>query len=204
LGNSKFDVIPCHNLRLGLATKAKACKVASQEGSPGVKENVREWTFTFPKEVPLWKFESRWTLECSKSDCKNQNPMAWRVIYTIGMLLKHRSKMGLHDPFGYLKHKLWPKEGRGVKLAVWFPTIKSKESTRFPCVQVACDISLKSSWRRLQLCYRLHLNQRSSKKVMGPQSRESPNFDNFETPTWESWDKKPFGCGFRGEAQSIL
>jgi len=21
------------------------------------------------------------------------------------------SKMGSHDPFGYLKHKLWPKEG---------------------------------------------------------------------------------------------
>jgi hypothetical protein len=26
------------------------------------------------------------------------------------------SKMGLHDPFGYLKHKLWPKERLGVKL----------------------------------------------------------------------------------------
>jgi hypothetical protein len=26
------------------------------------------------------------------------------------------SKMGLHDPFGHLKHKLWPKEGSGVKL----------------------------------------------------------------------------------------
>jgi hypothetical protein len=23
--------------------------------------------------------------------------------------------MALHDPFGYLKHKLWPKEGLGVK-----------------------------------------------------------------------------------------
>jgi hypothetical protein len=27
------------------------------------------------------------------------------------------SKMGSHDPFGHLKHKLWPKEGPGVKLA---------------------------------------------------------------------------------------
>jgi hypothetical protein len=24
----------------------------------------------------------------------------------------------LHDPFGFLKHKLWPKEGLGVKLQV--------------------------------------------------------------------------------------
>jgi len=28
------------------------------------------------------------------------------------------SEMGSHDPFGHLKHKLWPKEGPGVKLAV--------------------------------------------------------------------------------------
>jgi hypothetical protein len=27
-------------------------------------------------------------------------------------------KIGLHDPFGYLKHKLWPKEGSGVKLLI--------------------------------------------------------------------------------------
>jgi len=26
--------------------------------------------------------------------------------------------MGLHDPFGHLKHKLWPKEGLGVKFIV--------------------------------------------------------------------------------------
>jgi hypothetical protein len=24
--------------------------------------------------------------------------------------------MGSHDPFGYLKHKLWPKEGVGSKI----------------------------------------------------------------------------------------
>jgi hypothetical protein len=28
------------------------------------------------------------------------------------------SKMGSHDPFGHFKHKLWPKEGLGVKLAI--------------------------------------------------------------------------------------
>jgi hypothetical protein len=28
------------------------------------------------------------------------------------------SEMGSHDPFGHLKHKLWPKEGMGVKLAI--------------------------------------------------------------------------------------
>jgi len=41
------------------------------------------------------------------------------------------SKMGLHDPFGHLKHKLWPNEGSGVKLPIWLPTIKSRESPNF-------------------------------------------------------------------------
>ncbi len=26
-------------------------------------------------------------------------------------------KMGSHDPFKYLKHKLWPNEGPGVKVS---------------------------------------------------------------------------------------
>jgi hypothetical protein len=36
------------------------------------------------------------------------------------------------------------------------------------------------------------------------QSPRSPNQDSFGTPPWESQDKKSFGCGCRGEAQSIL
>ncbi len=99
------------------------------------------------------------------------------------------SKMGSHDPFGHFKHKLWPKERPEVKLVIWFPTIKSRKSTWYPCLQVACDIPLEISWQGLQLFFRTHLNQRSKHKVMGPQSFGSPNFGNFETPKWESWDK---------------
>jgi len=78
------------NPSLGLVTKVRACKVASQEGSPRVKDSVREWTLTLPKELPLWKVETRWILECSKSNCKGQNSMAWKVFYTIENLLKLR------------------------------------------------------------------------------------------------------------------
>jgi hypothetical protein len=46
------------------------------------------------------------------------------------------SKMGSHDPFGHLKHKLWPKESLGVKLAIWLLITKSQESPRFPPKQV--------------------------------------------------------------------
>jgi hypothetical protein len=79
------------------------------------------------------------------------------------------SKMSSHDPFGHLKHKLWPKEGLQVKLAIWLLTIKSQESTWFLCMQVTWNIPLKSSQRGLQLCFRPHLNRRSAHKVRGPQ-----------------------------------
>jgi len=89
------------------------------------------------------------------------------------------SKMGLHDPFGHLKHKLWPKERLQVKLTIWLPTIKSWELTRFIYVQVVCDISLKSSQWGLQFCSRPHLNLKSAREIMSPQSCEIPNFGNF-------------------------
>jgi len=46
--------------------------------------------------------------------------------------------MSSHDPFDYLKHKLWLKEGLGAKLPIWLPTTKSQKSPEFTCVQVAC------------------------------------------------------------------
>jgi hypothetical protein len=37
-------------------------------------------------------------------------------------------KMGLYDPFKYLKHKLWPKERPEIKSSIWLPTTKNEES----------------------------------------------------------------------------
>jgi hypothetical protein len=96
-------------------------------------------------------------------------------------------KMGLHDPFEYLKHKLWPKEGLGIKLSIWLPTTKSQELPRFPFVQVTCHIPLESSQGGLQLCFRPHLNQRFAQDIMGLKSCGSPNFGNFGTRQNDIW-----------------
>ncbi len=144
----------------------------------------------------LWMFRE-W-LQGSKPKGSKSSLYHWKSIEM------QMSKMGSHHPFGHMKHKLWPKEGLIIKLAIWLPTTKSRESPRFPCVQVVCDILLKSSRQRLQLCFRPYLSWMFAHKVMGPQNRGSPNFSNFGTPTWESRDKKPFGCRPCGEAHSIL
>jgi hypothetical protein len=92
------------------------------------------------------------------------------------------SKMGSHDPFEHLKHKLWPKERPGVKLVVWFPITKRWEPPWFPCVQVACNTPLESSQEGLQLCFKPHSNHKSIRKVMGPQCCKNPSCQNFRTP----------------------
>jgi len=102
------------------------------------------------------------------------------------------------------QHKLWQKERSRVKLPIWLSTMKSRESTRLRCVQVECVTPLESSQGELQVYFRPHLNRRSEQEVMIVQIPGSPNQDNFEILPWESWDKKPFRCGCRGEAQSIL
>jgi hypothetical protein len=89
--------------------------------------------------------------------------------------------MGSHDTFEYLKHKLWPKEGPGVKLAVWLLTTKSRELTQFPCVQVACDILLESFQWGLKLCFisieGLHT------KLLGPKVAGLPTLAISKLPT---------------------
>jgi hypothetical protein len=59
------------------------------------------------------------------------------------------SKMGSHDPFGHLKHKLWPNEGPRVKLPIWLPTIKSQESPKF----LACMWHATYCWKALNKGY---------------------------------------------------
>jgi hypothetical protein len=78
-----------------------------------------------------------------------------------------------------MQHKLGAKEWPGVKLAVWFPTTKSRESTRPRCAQGECDTPLKSSQRELQVCFKPCPNRRFEQKVMTSWSPGSPNWDNF-------------------------
>jgi len=112
--------------------------------------------------------------------------------------------MASDEPFEHMQHKLWSKEGPGVKLAVWLPTTKSRESTRSRCVQVECDTPLKRSWWGLQVCFRPCPNRRLGREVMNAQSFGNLNRDSFRTSLWESREKVPFGCKCGGEKQRIL
>jgi hypothetical protein len=131
----------CHNPNLGLMTKARACKVAGQEGVQRV-----------------WGHEPSHSQV--NSHCGSWNPNGFSNLQrAIAGVKTHQleefiislesywnfSEMGSHDPFEHLKHKLWPKKRLWIKLTIWFPTTKRQESTWFPRVQVVCEIPLESS-----------------------------------------------------------
>jgi hypothetical protein len=97
--------------------------------------------------------------------------------------------MGLHDPFGHLKHKLWPKEGPRVKLPIWLLTIKSRESPWFPC----CRLCVKYLWKAFDQGYNFASNLTSVRglhtKLGLPKSRES-QFREFQDSQLESPETK--------------
>jgi hypothetical protein len=63
-------------------------------------------------------------------------------------------KMGSHDPFGHLKHKLWPKEKLGIKLAIWLLTTKICESPN----SLVCRWHVTYCWKVLNEGYNFASN----------------------------------------------
>jgi hypothetical protein len=57
---------------------------------------VREWILTFPRQLPLWEMESRWTPKISESNFRGQNSMTCGVLYIIGKILKRRCLKWAH------------------------------------------------------------------------------------------------------------
>jgi hypothetical protein len=99
--------------------------------------------------------------------------------------------------------KLWAKEGSGVKLAVWLPTTKSRESTSSRCPIWVCDMALERSRWGLQLWFRPHRNPTLQSGVMAVQSSGSPA-GTISRPLRESREFVPFGCSLRDQPQRIL
>jgi hypothetical protein len=65
--------------------------------------------------------------------------------------------MGSHCSFRHLKHKLWLKEGLGVKLPFWLPITKSRESTRL----LSCRGRATYRWKALNESYNFALDRTS-------------------------------------------
>ncbi len=153
-----------------------------------VNSHVRSWN---PKQTP----------EFSKHDCRGKNSWPRRILYIIGKLLKRRClKWARIAHLDIWNTSYGQKKGRESNWQFDSRPLKVKNRPDFLAFRQTWDISLERSWRKLQLCFRPHRNRRFAREVMCPQSCRNSSCGNFGTPTWESQDKEPFGCGPRGEA----
>ncbi len=75
--------------------------------------------------------------------------------------------------------KSWLIEWLGIKLVVWFSTMKMYNDGIQSLLIGAFDIPLKFSFHGLQLCFRKILNQTPYEGVMNLQNN---NLENFKTP----------------------
>jgi hypothetical protein len=136
--------------------------------------NVREWTLTLPRQLPLWEMESRWTLKTLESNCRGQNSMAYGILYIIGKLLKFRCL----------------KWARIAHLHIWNTSYGQKKGQESNCQFDSRPQKVKNrpnllsfrgratySWKALDESYNFALNRIAIRgllaKLWAPKSRES-------------------------------
>ncbi len=123
---NQWTNLACRNPNLWLVTKVKVWKGACQEGSPevtshtpGSAKKCEGMNLHTPKEFHFgsWTLSGLPNLQRVIVGIKTH----WIEMFLIsleifGIFGIQMFEMGSHDPFGHLKHKLWPKEGPRVKL----------------------------------------------------------------------------------------
>jgi len=161
-----------------------------------------------PNTPKVGDLESSGTPECLEFDSKAQNTSHWGVLSVIEKVLKR-------------KYRKWPRIGHLDICSPSYGQMKGRESNwhfdsrslkvgNRPLLDVRIE-SATRRWKDLDEGYNFGLDliairlgswELRAPKVPGLQSGQFR--DNFETPTWESQEKEPFGCSFGGEMQRIL
>ncbi len=163
------------------------------------------WSPTLGKSEDL---ESSGTPECLEFNNKAQNTSHWGVLDVIGKVLKRR-------------YRKWPRIGRLDICRPSYGQKKGRESNwqidsrplkvgnlPLPDFRIECATR---HWKDLDEGYNFGLDlvairpgsrELRAAKVSGLHPGQFR--DNFETPTWESWEKEPFRCSLGGASQRIL
>jgi hypothetical protein len=161
-----------------------------------------------PNTSKVGDLESFGTPKCLEFDSKAQNTSHWSVLSVIGKILKRR-------------YRKWPRIGHLDICSPSYGQKKGRESNwQFDSRSLKVgnrplpDLRIESAirrWKDLDEGYefgsdlvsiRLRSRELWAPKVPGLHPGQFR--DNFETPTWESWEKVIFERGCRGESQSIL
>jgi hypothetical protein len=166
---------------------------------------MREWTLTLPRQLPLWEMESRWTLKTWESDFRGQNLMPCDILYIIGKLLELRCL----------------KWARIAHLDIWNTSYGQKKGWDSNCQfdsrpkkvgnrpdLLGCRGRAKYCWKAFDESYNFASNRISIRglfvKSWGSKVARVSTGAISGLPLESPRREKPFGCGLRGQPQSIL
>jgi hypothetical protein len=168
---------------------------------PRMWESVREWTFTFRSELPLWELESRWTHEFLKNDCKGQNPLDCEVPYIIRNFLELRClEWARMTHLGDSNTSYGQKKGRESNCQFDSRPLKVRNRPDI----LACRWLGTYHWKALDEGYNFASDFTSIEIMHTKLWASKVTGISILRISWESWDKMTFGCWSRGHAQNIL
>jgi hypothetical protein len=170
-----------------------------------VRGSMREWTFTLPRQLPLWEMESRWTSKTSKSDCKGQNSMDYGVLYIIGKILERRClKWARIAHLDISNISYGQKKGRESNCQ--FDSWQQKVGNRPDLL--GWRERATYHWKDLNNKYNFYLDHIVIRgllaKLWGSKVTKIPFGMISGFPFGSLGREKPFGCRFRGQPQSII
>jgi hypothetical protein len=167
--------------------------------------SMREWTLTFPRQLPLWEMESLWSPETSENDFRGQNLMACGVLYIIGNLLEHkRLKWACIAHFDIWNTSYGQKKGRESNCQF---DSRPKKVGNQPDL-LGCRGRVTYHWKALNESYNFALYCIAIwsllAKLWDSKVARVPFGTILGLPLGSRGREKPFGCRLRGEPQSIL
>jgi hypothetical protein len=158
----------------------------------GNEPHTPKWAPTLGVRLSI---DFRWTFESSKGNYRGSKVIGLKIfLYHWKALRTYMFKMGSHDPFGDLKHKLWPKEGVGNQIANLTPNHQKSGIALISLSASGLSHILGKISSRAIILLETSSQSEVFKQSMGLQNCGSPNLGNFGIPTWESRDKMTFGC----------
>jgi len=166
---------------------------------------MREWTFTLPRQLPLWVMESWWTPRTSESNFRSQNSMDYGVLYIIEKLLERRClKWARIVHLNIWNTSYGPKKGRESNCQ--FDSRLEKVGNWLDLLN--CGGCVTYCWKTLDESYNFsskHISIRGLfAKLWGSKVAEVPTGVMSKLPLRSLGREKPFGCGLCDQPQSIL
>jgi hypothetical protein len=188
-----------------------------QEVDSQISKSVKWWnvaTLLWPSvgvKPNTWKklgLESSGTPESSEDDLEDQNTSHWGVLGVIGKVLKRRYRkcprilnLDICSPSYGKKNgreSNWQFDSRPLKVGN-----RPASDVRFgSAIRRWKDLDEGYNFGSDLVVIRGRGEELCSLKVPRVQNRDT--WVDFGTPTWESWEFVPFGCGCGGASQSIL